>query len=180
MISRSVEGEGRGVAPRYVTQPEVGGAGLGIAAVGDKTLFVRGEPMLVNTCGHVQRVDWLTAPIHPAVLATMPLEARVKYQHAIVRDGKSEVIDGNKFTPNLVGEREWLAGELHSACVKGPGQQGAVTPEDQPAIPAGRVAGDCGHILDSRDIVEQSPLDRPFERAEIDPTRFLLSSINDV
>src|SRR5262249_26582854 len=69
---------------------------------------------------------------------------------------------------------------LHPACVKGPGQQGAVAPEDQPAGDAGHVAGNCGHILDRRDLVEQPPFDRPVERAEVDPTRLLLSTLTGV
>src|SRR5262245_35533802 len=56
-VSRRIEGEARRVAPRYVIQPEIGGEGLRIAAISDKTLFVRGEPMLVITCDYVQRVD---------------------------------------------------------------------------------------------------------------------------
>ena len=75
---------------------------MGIGAVSDKTLFVRGEPVLETTCGHLQRADWLTATIHPAVLDMLPLEARIKHQHSIVRDGKGEVIGVNKIIPNLV------------------------------------------------------------------------------
>lgn len=89
----------------------------------------------------------------------MPLEARIKYQHAVVGDGKGEVIDVTKITPDLVWEREWLTGELHAACVKRPGQQCAIAPEDQPAAAACPVAVNCGHILDDRDLVEQPPLD---------------------
>src|SRR5262249_36728723 len=56
-ILRWIEGEALRVAPRYVIQPEVECAGLGIRPLGDKTLFVRREPDLVNTCSHVQRVE---------------------------------------------------------------------------------------------------------------------------
>src|SRR5215475_631220 len=99
---RRIECESPWIIPRYVIQPEVGGAGLWISAVGDKTLFVWGEPNIVKTCFHIQRVDWLTATIHPAVLTTLPLMARIEDQHAVVRDGKGVVIEGNNITPNLV------------------------------------------------------------------------------
>src|SRR5215510_8482845 len=49
-IKRRIEGEARGGAPGYAIQPEIGGAKLGIGEVGDKTLFIRGEPELSNTC----------------------------------------------------------------------------------------------------------------------------------
>src|SRR5262245_17868678 len=101
-ITCLVEGEALGFAPRYVTQPEVRCAGLGIDAVGDKTLFVRGEPRTGITCVQVQRVDLLTATIPPAVLPALPIEARIKNQDSVVRDGKSEVIDANYITPDLV------------------------------------------------------------------------------
>src|SRR5262249_42500482 len=75
---------------------------------------------------------------------------------------------------------ECLAGEIEPACVKGPGQQCAAVSKDQPAGAAGRVAGDCGHIVDMRDLFEQPPLEGPVERAEVDPTRLLPPTLNAV
>src|SRR5262249_18792311 len=84
-IHRRIEGEALGVAPRYSIQQEVGGVGLGIEAVGYKTLSVRGEPNMEKTCGHIKRVDCLTETIYPTVLATLSLlEAWIKDQHAVV------------------------------------------------------------------------------------------------
>src|SRR5262249_31998685 len=78
-------------------------------------------------------------------------------------------------------KRERLAGEIEPACVKGPGQQGAVAHEEQPAGAVGRVAGYGGHILEHCDLGKQAPLYRPIiERAEGDPTRLLPPTLNDV
>src|SRR5262249_56057588 len=86
----------------------------------------------------------------------------------------------NRSTPNLVRERGWLPGECEPACVKGAGQQGAVAHEDQPASAAGRVTGDGGHILDNRDLVEESPIDSPVERAKVNAIRLLLPTRNTI